>query len=89
MNVLENTAEAMFNSLAGPGCRADWNKQPEHIKDVWRNKAKPDENGPKIEFHYGANLVWLIRQDGTPCIYQSMTGRHRVNRDWKIRKKQS
>lgn len=81
---LEITAKQLFDSLGGPGCKADWNKQPEHLKDVWRLKATPSETGSKIEYHYGANIVWLIRQDGTAHIYTPMTGRHAVKRDWDI-----
>lgn len=86
MTVNEVTARQLFDSLGGPGCKADWTKQPEHIKDVFRKKATPNPDGPKIEFHYGANLVWLIRGDGTAVIYTPMTDGYRRKHEWKVNK---
>lgn len=86
MTVNEDTARQLFDSLGGPDCKADWDKQPERIKDVFRKKATPNPEGFKIEHHYGANLVWLIRADGTAVIYKSMTGSHRRKRDWEVNK---
>lgn len=81
---LEITAKQLFDSLGGPGCKADWNKQPEHLKDVWRRKATPSETGSKIEYHYGANTAWLIREDGTAIICKPMTGKHEIQYRWKV-----
>jgi hypothetical protein len=88
MNIREQTARAMFDSLGGDGIRIpDWDKQPEHLKDIWRLKATPNPNGSKIEFHYGANRVWLIRPNGTLVTYIAWTGAHRAKQDHAIRQK--
>lgn len=88
MDIREQTAREMFDSLGGDGIRTpDWNKQPEHLKDIWRRKATPNPNGPKIEFHYGADRVWLIRPDGTLVTYLSWTGGRRVKHEHEIRQK--
>lgn len=82
MSVLETTAKAIFDSLGGLECKADWDKQPESVKEVFRKKAAPGS----FNHHYGANLVWMVRGNGTPVIYKSMTGSHRLKRDWEIKK---
>ena len=87
MSILEQTAREMFDSMGGDGVRVpNWNIQPEHLKDRWREKARPNPNGPKIEFHPGSNRVWLIRQNGTLVTYIDWTTGRRAKHELAVRR---
>lgn len=65
--MIEATARAIFDKLSEgtPNRTPSWDKQPEHLKDVFRSKVVAGT----IWYHYGANLACIIRGDLTPAFY--------------------
>jgi hypothetical protein len=71
--VIEATARAIFDKLSEgtPKRTPSWDKQPEHLKDVFRRKVIAGNRW----YHYGANLVFIIRGDLTLASYTPFTER--------------
>jgi hypothetical protein len=68
------TAQQLFELMGGDSGKLDgpppaWDKQPEHLKDVFRAKVKP---GNRF-YHYGLNVVFAIRGDGSLYSFSPMT----------------
>ena len=86
-NVLEQSAQAIFDSLA-EGCfdglqgranlrKPDWQIQPESVKRVFRERARPLESGYFNAIHHtGGQVSWIVRGDGSVHCYRPMTQGH-------------
>lgn len=71
--MIEATARAIFDKLSEgtPKRTPDWDKQPEHLKDVFRRKVVAGNRW----YHYGANLAFIVRGDLTLATYTPFTER--------------